>query len=137
VLPPADPLIATPLQAKKKQMIDLPIPECTEVPDYETFTGRGYVPPPFYVRRRVRDDAAGPGAPAFPAPHLREDEWLEFDVDANDEVRKQRQWRVAGQRVSWQEGGGGRPLAAKQPLQLPRTHRACRPTAHLPISFRL
>lgn len=75
------------LQAKKKQMIDLPIPECSEVPDYETFTGRGYAPPPFYVRRRVRDEPPGPGAPAYPAPHIKEDEWLEYDVDADAEVR--------------------------------------------------
>ena len=72
------------VQAKKKRMIDLPIPAVSDVSDYANFTAGAYVAPVGYVRRRIREEMASEGADVFPAPSIRPDDWIEYDLDADD-----------------------------------------------------
>jgi hypothetical protein len=60
------------MQAKKKQLINLPVPLTSEVVDYAQFTSGGFVPPLAYIRRgilRETDDASA-----------------EYDLDWEDET---------------------------------------------------
>lgn len=65
------------MQAKKKQMIDLPVPEVSQVPDYASFTPATFKAPDGYIKR----------APARDADIISNPQVVEYDLEADDEVR--------------------------------------------------
>lgn len=88
-------------QAKKKRIIELPVPDARELPEYEQFTSKDFVQPAVYFRRapvwRDRDAATGGGDARADALDEAVVAGMEYDMDADDEA-----WLAApGDKASW------------------------------------
>lgn len=88
-------------QAKKKRIIELPVPDARELPEYEQFTSKDFVQPAVYLRRLpvYRDASASAGGNDARADTLDEAvlAGMDYDMDADDEA-----WlSAAGDKASW------------------------------------
>lgn len=88
-------------QAKKKRIIELPVPDARELPEYEQFTSKDFVQPAVYFRRtpvwRDRDAVVGGGDARADALDEAVIAGMDYDMDADDEA-----WLAApGDKASW------------------------------------